>query len=54
MSIHVNKKPNEPLPPLVAEFVKFVLSKEGQQVVEDDGFGKMPVKAAADSLKKIQ
>jgi phosphate transport system substrate-binding protein len=52
--IYVNKKPNEPLAPLAAEFIKFVLSKEGQQVVEDDGFGKMPIKSAADELKKIK
>ena len=32
--IYVDKKPNEPLPPLVKEFLKFVLSKEGQEVVD--------------------
>ena len=37
--IYVNKKPNEPLPPLVAEFIKFVLSREGQEIVVKDGFG---------------
>jgi hypothetical protein len=29
----VNKKPNEPIDKLVHEFVKFVNSKEGQEVV---------------------
>ena len=31
--IYVAKKPNEPLPPQVKEFLKFVLSKEGQKIV---------------------
>ena len=38
----MNKKPNEPLPPLVKEFIKFVLSKEGQEVVIKDGYGPLP------------
>jgi phosphate transport system substrate-binding protein len=42
--IYVNKAPNKPLDPMVAEFVKYVLSKEGQSVVVKDGF--LPLKAA--------
>ena len=34
----------EPLPPLVEEFLKFVLSKEGQAVVVKDGYGALPAK----------
>ena len=30
---YVNKKPNEPMDKLVHEFVKFVNSKEGQEIV---------------------
>jgi phosphate transport system substrate-binding protein len=52
--IYVVKKPNEPLPPLVKEFLKFVLSKEGQQVVVNDGFGPLPPEAAEDELKKLE
>jgi phosphate transport system substrate-binding protein len=45
--IYFNKKPNQPLDPLRAEFIKYVFSKEGQQVVIKDGF--YPVsKALAD------
>lgn len=42
--VYVNKAPNKPLAPLEAEFVKMVLSKQGQQIVEKDGY--IPVPAA--------
>jgi len=42
--VYVNKAPNKPLDPLVAEFVKYVLSSDGQKVVVKDGF--LPLKAA--------
>lgn len=45
--IYVNKNPSRPLDPLISEFVKFVLSKEGQLAVIKEGF--FPVsKALAD------
>jgi phosphate transport system substrate-binding protein len=34
--IYVNRTPGKPLPPKVKEFLKLVLSKEGQQVVADE------------------
>ena len=42
--IYVNKAPGKPLAPLVAEFVKLIFSKEGQQEVIKDGY--MPLSAA--------
>jgi phosphate transport system substrate-binding protein len=48
--VYVNKAPNKPLAPLEAEFVKMVLSKQGQQVVEKDGYIPMP----ASEAKKIR
>lgn len=42
--VYVNKKPGQPLDPLVKEFLKYVLSKEGQEVVIKDGYGPLPVK----------
>lgn len=36
--IYVNKKPNEKLDPTRAEFLKYVLSKQGQMAVVKDGF----------------
>ena len=36
--LYVNKAPNRPVDPLVREFVTFVLSKGGQEVVVKDGY----------------
>lgn len=52
--VYVNKKPNEPLPTLVAEFVKYILSREGQEVVVKDGYGPLPGEVAAAELKELQ
>ena len=52
--IYVNKKPGEPLAPHVKEFLKYVLSKEGQQIVVDDGFGPLPLKVIATQLKAVE
>lgn len=51
--VYVAKKPNEPLSPLVKEFLKFVLSKEGQGVVVKDGYGELPAKILQRELKKL-
>ncbi len=49
--IYVNKAPNKPLQPIIAEFLKFVLSKEGQKVVLKDGYLPLPASIAAKALK---
>jgi phosphate transport system substrate-binding protein len=36
--IYLNKKPDEPLDPLRAEFIKFILSKDGQTLTEKGGY----------------
>lgn len=40
--LYVNKAPGKPLPPLVAEFLKYVYSKAGQQIVIKDGYFPLP------------
>jgi phosphate transport system substrate-binding protein len=40
--IYVNKDPKRPLDPLTREFLKFVLSRPGQEVVVKDGYFPMP------------
>lgn len=51
--IYVAKKPGEPLPKVVEEFLKYALSKEGQQVVVKDGYDPLPA-AAANQLKALK
>ncbi|MDT3779346.1 phosphate ABC transporter substrate-binding protein [Nitrospira sp. MA-1] len=36
--VYVNKTPNQPLSPIVREFLKYVYSREGQKVVIKDGY----------------
>ena len=55
LMVYVNKKPGQALDKLTLEFLKFVLSKEGQVIVEKDGYFPMPAEVAAevvDSLTK--
>lgn len=51
--VYVNKKPNEPLLPLEAEFIKMVLSKAGQEVVIKDGYVPLPAKVAEKYLELL-
>jgi len=52
--VYVNKAPNKPLPPLEAEFLKMVLSKKGQAVVEKDGYIPLPAKLVEKELAKLK
>ena len=52
--VYVNKKPNEPMDKLVHEFVKFVNSKEGQEVVVKDGYYPMPAAIATETLMALK
>ena len=51
--VYVNKAPGKPLDPLVAEFLKLVLSKEGQEVVVKDGYFPLPAKIEQEELGKL-
>lgn len=51
--VYVNKAPNKPLSPLDAEFVKLVLSKQGQEVVVKDGYIPLPSKVVAKTMKEL-
>jgi phosphate transport system substrate-binding protein len=52
--IYINKAPGKPLDPLVAEFVKLMYTKEGQEVVLKDGYLPLPADIAKQELTKIQ
>lgn len=51
--IYFNKKPNESLDPLMAQFIKYVFSKEGQTVVIKDGFYPVSKALAEEDLVKL-
>ena len=52
--VYVNKAPNKPLAPLEREFVKLMLSKQGQQVVVKDGYVPLSSAFAKKQLAKLQ
>ncbi|MFZ5603712.1 MAG: PstS family phosphate ABC transporter substrate-binding protein [Pseudomonadota bacterium] len=51
--IYVNKAPGKELQPLEREFIKMVLSKQGQETVVKDGYIPMPAEMAAKALAKL-
>jgi phosphate transport system substrate-binding protein len=51
--MYVNKAPNKALSPLEAEFIKQVLSKQGQEVVLKDGYIPLPAKVTERVLKSL-
>lgn len=53
LMVYVNKKPGQPLDKLTLEFLKFVLSKEGQAVVEKDGYFPMPAEVATEVIGSL-
>ena len=52
--VYVNRAPGKALDPLTREFVKLVLSKEGQEVVIKDGYFPIPATIAREELNKVQ
>lgn len=51
--VYVNKAPNKPLAPLDREFLKLVLSKEGQEVVVKDGYIPLPSKVVSKQFETL-
>lgn len=52
--VYINRPATGDLDPLVREFVTFVVSREGQEVVVKDGYLPLPAKVAAQELEKIR
>jgi phosphate transport system substrate-binding protein len=50
--VYVNLKSGEGLDPLRNEFLRFVLSKQGQEAVVKDGFYPLPPRFVEEGLKK--
>ncbi len=51
--VYVNKHPNKALSPLEAEFLKLVLSRQGQEIVEKDGYIPLPESEAGKVRKML-
>ncbi len=51
--IYVNKAPGKPLDPLTLEFLKMVLSKEGQEVVVKGGYYPLPNAATQEDISAL-
>lgn len=51
--VYVNKKPGEELDPLRREFVKLILSQEGQEVVVKDGYIPLSYEIAQQTLSEM-
>lgn len=51
--VYVNKRPNQALAPLDREFVKLMLSKQGQEVVNRDGYVPLPASVVEDLYKDL-
>jgi phosphate transport system substrate-binding protein len=52
--VYINANPNQPLDPVRGEFVKFVLSKQGQEATVKDGYFPMTNEIAAEDLKGLK
>lgn len=51
--VYVNKKPGSPMDKLTLEFLKYILSKEGQEVVIKDGYFPLPKETEQEVLSQL-
>ena len=51
--VYVNKKPNGALAPIEREFLKMILSQQGQDIVAKDGYIPLPAKVVKKTLKSL-
>lgn len=51
--IYVNRKPGQPLEPLIKEFLRFVLSRQGQSLVSADHYLPLPAAVDQQEMEKL-
>ncbi|HEX6209892.1 MAG TPA: substrate-binding domain-containing protein, partial [Methylomirabilota bacterium] len=51
--VYVNRAPGKPLDPLVREFARLMLSRQGQEAVVKDGYYPIPASVAREELAKV-
>ena len=54
LNLYVVREPGKPLDPLRREFLKYVFSKEGQEVVIKDGYFPLSASVVTEELKRIE
>lgn len=54
LNIYIVRDPGEALDPALMDFLKFVLSKQGQKLVEAEGMIPLPANIAKEELAKLQ
>ncbi|MFG0319148.1 MAG: PstS family phosphate ABC transporter substrate-binding protein [Planctomycetota bacterium JB042] len=54
LNLYVNKAPGKPMDPMVREFLKFVFSREGQEVVVKAGYLPLPAEVCQEELEKLR
>ncbi len=52
--VYVNKNPREPMDRLTYEFVRFINSRQGQEIVVRDGFFPLPSQVTTDTMKQLR
>jgi phosphate transport system substrate-binding protein len=52
--LYVNRAPGKPLDPLVREFLKLVLGRQGQEVVVKDGYLPLTSQIVSDERRKLE
>jgi phosphate transport system substrate-binding protein len=52
--VYINREPKRPITPVVREFLRFILSAEGQQVVANNGFLPLTADLIRQELSKLE
>ncbi len=53
LNLYIVQEPGKPLDPIVREFVRFIFSKEGQEIVVKDGYYPLTAEVCAEELQQI-
>lgn len=53
LNLYVVKNPTKPMDPLVKEFIKYIMSYEGQEIVVKDGYLPLPYEIVMEELNKL-
>lgn len=51
--VYVNKNPNKPFEPIRAEFIKYILSRQGQEATIKDGYFPVTIDTIKEDLKNL-